>query len=112
MNPRFDELVDHDGGRLSGPEFDAAADEALKIMSDELPVDPTGAGAAADALQHHLLDELPDLREPLHPSRPLVGDGQLHHPQREPGGPVAHLASDGQRADADRAPPLPHQDVA
>lgn len=40
MNPRFDELVDKMAGIASGPEFDAAADEALKILSDELPVVP------------------------------------------------------------------------
>ena len=27
-------------GHLRGPEFDAAADEALKIMSEELPIVP------------------------------------------------------------------------
>jgi peptide/nickel transport system substrate-binding protein len=39
-NARFDELVDKMAGLTSGPEFDAAADEALKIMSEELPVAP------------------------------------------------------------------------
>ena len=39
-NARFDELVTLMSGLPAGPEFDSAADEALKIMSEELPVAP------------------------------------------------------------------------
>lgn len=39
-NARFDELVDTMSTVKEGPEFDAAADEALKIASEELPFIP------------------------------------------------------------------------
>ena len=39
-NARFDELIATMSVTTEGPEFDAAADEALKILSEELPVIP------------------------------------------------------------------------
>lgn len=39
-NARFDELIGKMSVMTEGPEFDAAADEALKILSEELPVIP------------------------------------------------------------------------
>ena len=83
-NPRFDELVTLMSGLPSGPEFDAAADEALEDHVRGTSRGASGAGSAADAVQHHVLDEFSDSREPLHTSRPLVGYRQLHHSRRNP----------------------------
>ena len=106
MNPRFDELVDAMAGIAEGPELDAAADEALKIMSEEMPIVPLVQARLLTPFNTTCTDEFPDGGESLYPSRPLVGDRQLHHPQCDPHGAVGREINRKQEGGCRLAPPL------
>ncbi len=79
-NARFDELVDLMSGVSSGPEFDAAADEALTLMSEELPVIPLVQARLLTPFNTTYWENFPTVENPyIHPGHWWVTGNYIIH---------------------------------